>query len=99
MNIPAPPDSPSLKILLVDDEEIVLKATCDYLVTCFGFDVDITESGELALTMLARTQYDAIIADYDMDEMSGLDLLSTIRKNGDQTPFIMFTGKGREEVV
>ena len=47
MNIPAPPDSPSLKILLVDDEEIVLKATCDYLVTCFGFDVDITESGEL----------------------------------------------------
>ncbi|HPY61408.1 MAG TPA: response regulator, partial [Methanospirillum sp.] len=99
MNIPAPPLSRPLKILLVDDEEIVLKATRDYLVTCFGFDVDITESGAQAIARLSLTQYDAIIADYDMDHMSGLELLSSIREKGDQTPFIMFTGKGREEVV
>jgi PAS domain S-box-containing protein len=99
MYTPARIPSDHLKILLVDDEEVVLNATCDYLTACFSFEIDTAVSGEEALTKLSNTQYDAIIADYKMEVMNGLDLLSVIREKGDQTPFIIFTGKGREEVV
>jgi PAS domain S-box-containing protein len=99
MYTPARIPSDHLKILLVDDEEVVLNATCDYLTACFSFEIDTVVSGEEALTKLSHTQYDAIIADYKMEVMNGLDLLSVIREKGDQTPFIIFTGKGREEVV
>ncbi len=88
-----------LKILLVDDEDVVLHATREYLKTCFSFDVDIAVSGSSALARLSENEYDAIIADYEMESMSGLDLLKAIRERGDDTPFIIFTGKGREEVV
>ena len=88
-----------LKILLVDDEDVVLHATREYLKTCFSFDADIAASGSSALARLSENEYDAIIADYEMESMSGLDLLSAIRERGDDTPFIIFTGKGREKVV
>ena len=99
MVTPARTSSDHLKILLVDDEEVVLNATRDYLETCFSFEADTALSGEEALSRLSHTRYDAIIADYKMEVMNGLDLLSVIREKGDQTPFIVFTGKGREEVV
>lgn len=99
MKISALLSSEHLKILLVDDEEVVLDATRDYLTTNFSFDVDTVESGTQALDLLSRNQYDVIIADYEMEPMCGLDLLASIREKGDQTPFIIFTGKGREEVV
>ena len=99
MKISALLSSEHLKILLVDDEEVVLDATRDYLTTNFSFDVDTVESGTQALDLLSQNQYDVIIADYEMEPMCGLDLLASIREKGDQTPFIIFTGKGREEVV
>lgn len=34
-----------------------------------------------------------------MPEKNGLDLLKELRENGNNIPFILFTGKGREEVV
>ncbi|HPP79136.1 response regulator, partial [Methanospirillum sp.] len=91
--------SDNLNILLVDDEEIVLNATREYLTRYYSFQVDIAESVEQALDKISAGTYDVIIADYEMEKMSGLDLLSAIRQRGDQTPFIVFTGKGREEVV
>lgn len=91
--------SDNLNILLVDDEEIVLNATREYLTRYYSFEVDIAESVGQALDKISAGTYDAIIADYEMEKASGLDLLSAIRQKGDQTPFIVFTGKGREEVV
>lgn len=91
--------SDPLLLLIVDDDEAVLKASSQYLSTLFPFHVDTALSGNEALTSIANRHYDAIVADYEMDGMSGLDLLKKIRSTGDETPFIIFTGKGREEVV
>jgi len=88
-----------MRILLVDDEEIVLNTTRDYLTACFSFQIDIASTGTSALAMLAKNQYDAIVADYEMEGMGGIDLLLIIRGRGDDIPFIMFTGRGREEVI
>jgi PAS domain S-box-containing protein len=91
--------SDTLTLLIIDDEEDVLNATKDYLSFTFPFLIDTAGSGEEALVKIADTRYDAVISDYEMEDMSGIDLLKRIRARGDDIPFIIFTGRGREEVV
>lgn len=88
-----------LHVLIVDDEEDVRLATAEYLTVIHSFETSLAGSGEEALSLLANSRYDAIIADYEMEDMSGIDLLKAIRARNDDTPFIVFTGRGREEVV
>jgi len=48
--------------------------------------------------ILTGITFDAIVSDFQMPEMNGITLLREIRSTSD-IPFILFTGKGREEVV
>lgn len=43
--------------------------------------------------------FDAVISDYQMPCKDGIEFLKVLRGRGDKTPFIIFTGKGREEVA
>ncbi|WP_373839417.1 response regulator [Methanospirillum sp.] len=76
----------SIRLLIIDDEEDVLKATRDYLTLTFSFVIDMSGSGEDALVKIAKTRYDVIIVDYEMKDMNGIDLLKTIRAGNDDTP-------------
>jgi DNA-binding response OmpR family regulator len=49
--------------------------------------------------MILSGRYDAVVSDYQMPEMNGIELLKRVREAGSRVPFIIFTGKGREEVV
>jgi PAS domain S-box-containing protein len=51
------------------------------------------------LDYLSESKVDLIISDYQMDELTGLEVLKKVRENSLDIPFIIFTGKGREEVV
>ena len=53
----------------------------------------------MALKKLKTISYDVIVSDYMMPEMDGIEFLSIIRKKYPSLPFIIFTGRGREEVV
>ena len=63
------------------------------------FDVITAESGHDALQILEKVHVDAIVSDYQMPEINGLQLLEQLRAKNQMIPFIMFTGKGREEVA
>jgi PAS domain S-box-containing protein len=63
------------------------------------FDVITTESGHDALRILERVHVDAIVSDYQMPGIDGLQLLEQLRARSQMIPFIIFTGKGREEVA
>ncbi len=96
---PDPHPGLPLSLLVVDDEDVVLDIMKKYLTSFFSFRVECTPSGSAALELLTKNQYDAIISDYEMKEMTGVDLVRIIRSQGNDTPFILFTGKGREYVV
>ncbi|MDD1727653.1 MAG: PAS domain S-box protein [Methanospirillum sp.] len=87
-----------LSILYVDDEILLLEITSQFL-SSLGFQVDTSESGIDALNKIGSHQYDAIVSDYQMPDMDGITLLKEIRKEYPNLPFILFTGRGREEVV
>jgi PAS domain S-box-containing protein len=87
------------RILYVDDEPALLEIGKLFLEQSGQFSVDIVSSAPAALAFLKTKTYDAIISDYQMPEMDGIEFLEKIRTSGNTIPFILFTGRGREEVV
>ena len=51
------------------------------------------------LNKLAAGHYDVVVSDYDMPQKNGLDFLRELRQRKNMVPFILFTGKGREDVA
>jgi PAS domain S-box-containing protein len=88
-----------ISVLVVDDEASMLDLTKAYLEEDRGFSVTPCTTAREALIHLGEFRYDAIISDYEMPEMDGISLLKEVRDAGDSIPFIVFTGRGREEVV
>jgi PAS domain S-box-containing protein len=86
-------------VLYVDDEPMLLELAKIFLEQSGDFRVDTLTSAPAALDTLTRTSYDCIISDYQMPVMDGIAFLKTVRSRGNVLPFIIFTGKGREEVV
>ncbi|MCK9591937.1 MAG: PAS domain S-box protein [Methanoregula sp.] len=88
-----------ISILYVDDESGLLEIGKLFLEQTRLFTVDTVTSITVAFTLLNSKNYDAIISDYQMPEMDGIEFLKTVRKQFGDIPFILFTGRGREEVV
>jgi PAS domain S-box-containing protein len=63
------------------------------------FKVTTALSAPEALRLLEKERFDAIISDYQMPGMDGIHFLGEVRKHFGSIPFILFTGRGREEVV
>ncbi|MEI7649620.1 MAG: response regulator, partial [Methanomicrobiales archaeon] len=88
-----------IRVLYVDDEPTLLEIGKIYLERDGTFYVDTLTSAGEALTRLNTERYDAIVSDYQMPEMDGITFLKRLKGSGNTTPFIIFTGRGREEVV
>lgn len=86
-------------ILYVDDEPYLLEIGKLYLEQGGQFTVDTITSAKEALRILDNKGYDAIIADYQMPDINGIEFLKQVRASNKTIPFILFTGRGREEVV
>ncbi len=86
-------------LLYIDDEPDLLKIGRLFLEKNQGLAVSTCESALDAIKMLSNQPFDAIISDYQMPGMDGIQFLKHLRQNGDETPFIIFTGKSREDVV
>ncbi len=92
-----------IRILHVDDEPADLEIARIFLKKEWKDDFEISGvlSVEEALNKLESEHFDVIITDYKMPGMSGIDFLEAVRKNEKytDTPFIIFTDKGGEEVA
>jgi PAS domain S-box-containing protein len=88
-----------ITVLYVDDEPDLLEICKQILERTGLFRVDTALSTPVALDKIHTTKYDAIIADYQMEDINGIELLKIIRNEFPTMPFIIFTGRGREDVV
>jgi len=86
-------------VLYVDDEECLLDICQAFLARAGNIAVDTASSVDDGMRLVAEKEYDAIISDYEMPVRNGIDFLKTLRSQGNRTPFIIFTGRGREEIV
>lgn len=82
------------KILLVEDEETIVRSLKDFL-RAEGFDVDNTDGQKNALEMLERNDYDLALLDVSLSEGNGFSLCSAIKKEK-QLPVIFLTASGDE---
>ncbi|MCK9593720.1 MAG: PAS domain S-box protein [Methanoregula sp.] len=88
-----------IRVLCVDDEPVLLEIEKKFLEMSGELSVDVILSAEEALNNLNKKSYDVIVSDYLMPEIDGIEFLKRVRAVDKTIPFIIFTGRSREEVV
>jgi PAS domain S-box-containing protein len=86
-------------ILYVDDDPHLLEVARYFLEETGEFTLATSLLATEALQRPDISLFDAIISDYEMPRMDGIAFLKSVRSSLGDIPFILFTGKGREEVV
>ncbi len=79
------------RILIVDDEDIVLKS-CLRILQKLDYEVETVYSGQTALDYLEKKKYDIVVTDLMMPGMDGMQLLEEIKKRYPDVIVIIFTG-------
>ncbi|MCG1002820.1 MULTISPECIES: PAS domain S-box protein [Halobacterium] len=90
----------SIRVLHVDDDEAFGGLASTYLERVNErLDVATVTSTTDALDHLADHDVDCVVSDYDMPEQNGIEFLEVVREDHPELPFVLFTGKGSEEVA
>ncbi|WP_457626192.1 chemotaxis response regulator CheY [Persephonella sp.] len=92
---------PNIKILVVDDMA-TMRRIIKGLLEQLGFkNIDEAEDGKVALQKLKTGKYDFVITDWNMPNMTGLELVQEIRKDPDlkHLPVLMVTAEAKKENV
>ncbi len=91
----------NMPILIVDDYRTMLRIVRN-LLSKLGFtDIDEAADGETAYAMLKNKPYSLVISDWNMQPMTGFELLKVVRADADlkALPFIMVTAESKVENV
>lgn len=91
MGLAASPEPERTSILVVDDDESVLKVTRKRLERT-GHRVVACSSGQEALEKLGRETFDAMVSDIRMPGMTGMELLRKVREHDLDLPVVLVTG-------
>ena len=94
-------DTKKVTVLIVEDEQDIRELMSFHL-SKQNIEVDIAEDGRVAYDKLLKNKYDLVIMDWMIPEVSGLDLISWIRKKEHiqyTTPVLMVTAKSDPESI
>jgi two-component system chemotaxis response regulator CheY len=92
---------PSIPILIVDDYQAMIRIIRNLLLQ-LGFErIDEAHDGNAALTKMQERAYGLVISDWNMEPMSGLELLQRVRAQPglEDLPFIMITAENRDDRI
>ena len=81
----------NIKILVIDDEEIVC-SSCNRLLSEEGYVTMTTQKSKEGLEMIKKNNFDIVITDLKMPEMTGMDILNYIKEHFPGIQVIMITG-------
>src|SRR5262249_28832091 len=91
----------SMPILVVDDYNTMIRIIRNLLKQLGFEDIDDASDGSAALTKLREKKYGLVISDWNMEPMTGYELLKEVRSDPslNKTPFIMVTAESKTENV
>lgn len=92
----------NMNVLVVDDYQTMVRIIKNLLKQIGFSNVDEASDGTMALSMIKKKQYGLVISDWNMEPMSGLELLKQVRGAGEHfsdVPFIMVTAESKTENV
>jgi two-component system, chemotaxis family, chemotaxis protein CheY len=91
----------TMPILVVDDYQTMVRIIRNLLKQLGFDDVDEAQDGTSALARMKQKRYGLIISDWNMQPMTGYELLKNVRADEElrQTPFIMVTAESKTENV
>lgn len=81
------------RVLLVEDDRSIGGALSQALQS--SYEIDVATTGQTALYKIDTTNYDIIILDLDLPDMSGLVICQRLREGGLKTPILVLTAEGR----
>jgi CheY-like chemotaxis protein len=84
-------ENPAARILAVDDESIVLDSFRKILVAA-GYSVDTVETGQEALGLVRKNDYDFVFTDFKMPEMDGVEVTKAVKHLRPDVDVVMITG-------
>jgi PAS domain S-box-containing protein len=92
--------SDAIRLLQVDDDPGFAELTATFLEQEHeAFDVVWVSTAAEALEQMRSVTIDCVVSDYEMPGQNGLEFLQEVRNQHPNLPFILFTGKGSEEVA
>lgn len=86
------------RLLIVDDDEMIrftLQEICEFA----GFESTAVDNGRRALESFRQNQYDAILVDYHMPDMDGIETVKAIRLYDSEVPILVLTVDERQETM
>jgi len=92
----------NMNVLVVDDYQTMIRIIKNLLKQLGFINIDEAVNGEEALKKIQNKHYGLIISDWNMEPMTGLELLKQVREAGDtysDVPFIMVTAESKTENV
>ncbi|WP_137287249.1 PAS domain S-box protein [Halorussus salinisoli] len=90
----------AIRVLLVDDDSAIADLTATYLERANDRIETVVETNpDEALQHVIDGSVDCVVSDYEMPEMDGLEFLDRVRESAPYLPFVLFTGKGSEEIA
>ncbi|WP_435362637.1 PAS domain S-box protein [Haloarchaeobius sp. DYHT-AS-18] len=90
----------TIPVLHVDDDPQLVSLVSTFLErTSDRLEVTSATSAEEGLELLRDGTFECVVSDYQMPEMNGLAFLAAVRDTSPDLPFILFTGKGSEEIA
>ncbi len=88
-----------IHVLHVDDDISFLEVSKLILSNENNFEIDTATSVNEALKKMELQTFDVVVSDYEMPLKNGLEFLKELREQKSGVPFVLFTGKGREEIA
>ena len=81
------------RILIVDDQERMAAVIATALRSA-SYECDVSTNGERAIALVANRTYDAVVTDWKMPEIDGMELLRRFKRDRPGLPVILITAYG-----
>lgn len=84
------------KLLIAEDERAIARAL-KLKLNKSGFEVELANNGEEALTMLKDKKFDLLLLDIMMPKVDGFSVMEEMKKRKDKTPIIVLSNLSQED--